>query len=79
MNKIFFLVLLVTLPGYASAASSMASDRISDIRNTKHNFASDDLVVLPGGTSGTDGRNVKAVSENQVCVNKKVPVELPGL
>lgn len=45
------------------AATDMASDRISDISNTKHNFASSDNVQLPNG----DTRDVIS-SENQVCV-----------
>ena len=46
------------------AADHMASDRISDIRNTKHNFAANDVVQLPNG----DTRDVVATSENQVCI-----------
>ncbi|MDH5256589.1 MAG: cytochrome c3 family protein [Gammaproteobacteria bacterium] len=65
---IFFCVVSVTaislLSLNAIAANHMASDRISDIRNTKHNFASGDMPDLPGGGS----RAVQATSENQVCV-----------
>jgi len=50
--------------GGVFAASDMASDRISDIRNTKHNFAAGDIPQLPG----TETRNVSAMSEQQLCV-----------
>jgi len=53
--------------------SFMADDRCSDIRNTKHNFAASDLVEIPGGTAGADGRNVKAVSNDEVCVYCHTP------
>ena len=48
----------------AMASSEMANGRISDIRNTKHNFAASDNPLLPPNES----RTVSAVSEQQLCV-----------
>jgi len=65
-QKIFLLLSTLSLAAFSLsvlAAGDMASDRISDIRNTKHNFATDDVVDLPNG----DTRDVVS-SENQVCV-----------
>ncbi|MDH3325564.1 MAG: hypothetical protein OEM38_02465 [Gammaproteobacteria bacterium] len=66
------LFLCLFLVGSAIAANHMASDRISDIRNTKHNFASDDFPQLPVGT-----RDVKSLTENQVCVFCHTPHGAP--
>lgn len=63
MKRNLIILFLSAYSLSAIAANHMASDRISDIRNTKHNFASDDVIELPNGT-----RNVKAATENRVCV-----------
>ncbi|MDX1811541.1 MAG: hypothetical protein R3240_06310, partial [Gammaproteobacteria bacterium] len=78
INKsVFFtLSLLASSASYAVCDVTynfMADDRCSDIRNTKHNFAADDIVEVPGGTSGQDGRKVKALSNNEVCVYCHTP------
>ncbi|HFE38126.1 MAG TPA: hypothetical protein ENK06_06865 [Gammaproteobacteria bacterium] len=73
-QKLLFL-LLCGISGAVFAATQMAADRISDIRNTKHNFASNDIVALPGGAS----RDVKAANVNQVCVFCHTPHGKPGL
>jgi len=73
MTKILKKLILVACLGSISinlfAANHMASDRISDIRNTKHNFAKDDIVSLPG----SDERDVTSTTENEVCVYCHTP------
>jgi len=49
---------------YVSAESVMAPGRISDIINTKHNFAAEQEPNLPPNMS----RTVKASSQNETCV-----------
>lgn len=44
--------------------SAAALDRVSDIRNTKHNFSADVIPSLPGGGV----RDVQAVNESEICV-----------
>ena len=48
----------------ALAGSSVFAARISDIRNTKHNFSATLTPGLPGGQS----RVVSATTEGQICV-----------
>jgi len=74
IKRLSLLLIITLLPTIGMTANHMASDRISDIRNTKHNFAASDLVTLPNG----DQRDVKAVSENQVCVFCHTPHGKPG-
>ncbi|MDH5546349.1 MAG: hypothetical protein OEZ43_12210 [Gammaproteobacteria bacterium] len=50
---------------FAFAANHMASDRISDIVNTKHNFAA---LANPDLPSNDVGRQVQAATQNEVCV-----------
>jgi hypothetical protein len=47
------------------ASAIAATTRISDIRNTKHNFSA---TVLPNILGGGDTRTVKATSESEICV-----------
>jgi len=63
MKSHFLLISLCLVSLTALADNHMASDRISDIRNTKHNFASNDFVQLPNG----DSRDVVS-SENRICI-----------
>jgi len=49
---------------YASAESVMAPGRISDVINTKHNFAAEQEPDLPPNMA----RTVKASSQNETCV-----------
>ena len=44
-------------------AGSALADRISDIRNTRHNFSATVIPSLPEG----DTRNAEATSESQIC------------
>jgi len=65
MKKLFITTLLSTLSvGTAFAASDMANGRVSDIINTKHNFAAGIEPILPG----SETRKVSAISEKQLCV-----------
>lgn len=56
----------LALAGVASAApqQTLAPDRVSDISNTKHNFASGGGVDLPTGQK----RDMRAESQNETCV-----------
>ena len=45
--------------------STASAARISDIRNTKHNFSA---VVAPNILGGGDTRTVKATSESEICI-----------
>lgn len=56
------------------AADHLAPDRISDISNTKHNFAANATVVLPGGKQ----RQVRATTQNETCVFCHTPHGLPS-
>ena len=47
------------------ASVMAATTRISDIRNTKHNFSA---TVTPHILGGGDTRTVKATSEGEICV-----------
>jgi len=62
-QKLFILSLLI-ISNTVFAATEMAAGRISDIRNTKHNFAASDPDNLPDGSI----RSISASTENQVCV-----------
>jgi len=75
MKKIVITTLLSVLPVSLYAASEMADGRISDIRNTKHNFSAIDVPTLPSGES----RNVSAASEKQVCVFCHTPHGNPSI
>lgn len=75
MKQKLFILILVCIANPVFAATQMASDRISDIRNTKHNFAASDVVSLPGGGE----RDVKATSENQVCIFCHTPHGKPNI
>jgi len=46
-------------------ASSASAARISDIRNTKHNFSS---TVTPNILGGGDQRTVKSTNESEICI-----------
>jgi len=48
----------------AAPQQTLAPDRISDITNTKHNFASGGGIALPTGQQ----RDMRAVSQNETCV-----------
>jgi len=48
----------------AAPQQTLAPDRISDITNTKHNFASGGGIALPTGQQ----RDLRAVSQNETCV-----------
>ncbi len=63
MKRNIAILFISVLSFNALAGTDMASDRISDIRNTKHNFAPDDVVQLPNGAT----RDIVS-SENQVCI-----------
>ncbi len=45
------------------AVNAQAAERVSDIRNTKHNFSAVVIPALPDGAA----RTVQAVSESQIC------------
>ena len=60
---VLFLGLAAHVPG-AMADAHLAAGRISDVVNTKHNFAASVEPELPPGET----RTVKAASENQTCV-----------
>ena len=61
MGRILRLVGLLTIA--ALLASNANAERISDIRNTKHNFSATVVPSLPGGES----RVVQASEESQIC------------
>lgn len=64
---VLLLVLLMILTALAQAAIT-ATDKISDVRGTKHNFsATPDGSETPSGGK-VPARTVKASSETQVCV-----------
>lgn len=59
-----FLGALVVIVSLSLAATTYVSaERISDIRNTRHNFSAVVQPLLPEG----DTRNAHAVSESQIC------------
>lgn len=62
MSQMLQRITLLTL-GALLAVTSAQAERISDIRNTKHNFSATVLPSLPDGSA----RNVFASSESQVC------------
>jgi len=75
MKQKLLILGLVLFSQSVLAATQMANNRMSDIRNTKHNFAANDSTVeLPGGVE----RDVKAVSENQICVFCHTPHGKPS-
>ncbi len=57
------LLLLVSTVLAVSIPVSVQAERISDIRNTKHNFSATIVPILPDGIT----RAANAVSESQVC------------
>ncbi len=62
MSQMLRRITLLTL-GALIAATNVQADRISDIRNTKHNFSATVLPSLPDGAS----REVYATTESQIC------------
>ncbi len=52
------------MSGMAYAVNTLPSNRVSDVANTRHNFSAAVTPNLPPGES----RNVRAVSEQQICV-----------
>ena len=57
------LLLLVSIMLAVSIPVDVQAERISDIRNTKHNFSATIVPILPDGIT----RAAQAVSESQVC------------
>lgn len=56
-------IVTLLLAGALLAVASAYAERISDIRNTKHNFSATVIPALPDGSS----RTVSAGSESQIC------------
>jgi hypothetical protein len=59
-------VFAVLLPAFGVIATVLAAppNRVSDVRNTRHNLSATTLPALPGGAT----RTVFAASERQICV-----------
>lgn len=55
---------LLLLVWAANVSAAQLDSRVSDIRNTKHNFSADVTPILPGGGV----REVQAVNESEICV-----------
>lgn len=68
------MLALICSASVSFAANHLAPDRISDISNTKHNFAANATVVLPGSKQ----RQVRATSQNETCVFCHTPHGLPS-
>ena len=62
-TKLFWGLIAVWLTGSAGAAA-LPDNRVSDVRNTRHNFSASVTPNLPGG----GGRVVVADTEQQICV-----------
>ncbi len=64
VNKIVFAG-AVALAGVMLWSAAATAARVSDIRNTRHNFSA---TVTPNILGGGDTRNVRANSESEICV-----------
>ena len=65
-----FVILCIVSQNLYAAQASLAPDRISDVVNTKHNFATAiNGPILPTGST----RTVEATSEQEVCVFCHIP------
>jgi hypothetical protein len=60
-----FVIAGITVLATMVWMSSASAARISDVRNTKHNFSS---TVTPNILGGGDTRTVKSQSESEICV-----------
>jgi len=69
-----WVVLLLALAGTLARAQITATDKMSDVRGTKHNFSSvADGTATPSGK--VPARTIKATTETQVCVFCHTPHE----
>ncbi|MCK5359691.1 MAG: hypothetical protein KAJ95_03650, partial [Gammaproteobacteria bacterium] len=65
MKKTHYIGSFIIYMAMLSLVSNVIAGRISDVRNTKHNFSAS---VLPSILGGGDTRTVKANTESEICV-----------